>query len=105
MKKNNWTIKIVISFMVSVIFVLFVMAGSFILMLFESGEDGMRKCFFDTLFFQSNTKADGSVQMIFGLTGNYLPIFISIIVVFVFCLIFNVIYTKLVVYKNTLKKE
>lgn len=105
MKKNNWSIKIVISFIVSVIFVLFLMLGNFILMLFKSGEDGMRKCFFDTLFFQSNTKADGSVQMIFGLTGNYLPIVISIVVVFAFCLIFNIIYTKLVVYKSTLKKE
>ena len=105
MKRNNWSIKVLINFMVSVIIVLFVMAGNFIFMLFQSGDDGMRKCFFDTLFFQSNTKADGSVQMIFGLTGDYLPIVISVIVVFVFCLLFSVIYTRLQRYQNTLKKE
>lgn len=76
--------KIINSFFGSIITTLAILIGSFLLMMFSSGQNGIRKTYFDTLFFESITRPDGSVGVHFGLTGEILPIIITIIIFFVF---------------------
>lgn len=76
--------KIINSFLGSIITTLVILTGSFLVMMFSSGQNGIRKIYFDTLFFESITRSDGSVGIHFGLTGEILPIIITIIIFFVF---------------------
>lgn len=50
------------------------MTVSFLVMLFSSGEDGYRLCFFKTIFFQAVTDTNGVTEMSLGMTGQYIPI-------------------------------
>ena len=72
--------------MLDCVITLFSMTVSFLMMLFSSGEDGVRYCFFHTLFFKSSTEASGNVSLNFGFTGNVFPIvfFAGVILVFLF---------------------
>lgn len=94
-----------ICLLISALSTLSIMAISFILMVFESGEDGMRKCFFDTMYFESTTNTNGTVSMMFGLTGEVMPILFTFLVIFLICLVFQTSYTKLLAYRENLIKE
>lgn len=84
------------------IITLIVMTVSFIIMLFSSKEDGMRQTFFNTVFFNSSTKADGTITMNFGLTGNFVPILISVVGITLFIFATYVVYEKLMAYRQKL---
>lgn len=85
-------IGLLFSLIISIVIMLIIMTGSFLIMLFSSGDDGMRYCFFKTLYFDSVTHLDGSVKMSFGFTGEYLPglIFTACLLTFIyssFCMV------------------
>ena len=96
MKKDSSIIKrwenakvitgVVTSAMLSFISLAVCMVISFLGMLFESGADGKRTCFFDTLYFESVTGSDGAVTMSMGFTGTVFPILFWLIAVFFFAL-------------------
>lgn len=65
----------------SIITVLVVMVFAFLQMLFSSGADGRRETFFNTLYFEAKTLANGNTEMMMGATGNFIPIIISVVVV------------------------
>ena len=69
---------------VDCIITLCAMTVSFLVMLFSSGEDGMRYCFFKTIYFNSITEATGNISMKFGFTGEVFPIFFFAGAIFVF---------------------
>ncbi len=89
----------------SIITTLVILTISFLSMMFSSGEDGMRKTFFDTLFFESTTKTDGSVGIHFGLTEYYLPIIYTLIIFLAFYYVFSIIYEFLKAYRNKVIEE
>ena len=62
------------------------MTISFIVMLFSSGEDGVRYCFFNTMYFKSFTEESGKIAMSFGFTGKVFPIlfFVGVLLFFMF---------------------
>lgn len=62
------------------------MVVSFLAMLFSSGDDGIRYCFFKTIYFESITNAAGDASLAFGFTGSTFPIlfFAGILFVFIF---------------------
>ncbi|MCD8077974.1 MAG: hypothetical protein LUE63_06320 [Lachnospiraceae bacterium] len=76
---------IMIAFSVSVITLAVGVTCAFIGMLFQGGDDGLRKCFFDTIFFESATAVDGTVSLSMGLTGDYFPFLFWFGTVFLFC--------------------
>jgi uncharacterized membrane protein len=104
MKKNK--IGIMFNCMIGAgITVLVFMVANFMVMLFSSGKDGIRKCFFDTLYFKSATNADESVSISFGFTGEFLPIIIAIITVYLFYFCTYTITKKLLNYRQQLIEE
>lgn len=62
------------------------MTVSFLTMLFSSGDDGIRYCFFKTIYFESITNAVGDTSMSFGFTGSTIPIlfFAGVLFTFIF---------------------
>lgn len=90
---------------ISIIALVICIVASFLFMLFQSGEDGYRTCFFDTVYFESVTDLEGAVSMNMGLTGEYLPFVAFLVVFFVFS--FGVFYIAkmLLMYKQKLIDE
>lgn len=82
---------------------LVILTCSFIIMLFGSDEEGMRTTYFNTLFFQSETEKDGSLDINFGLTEEYLPIFITTTILFLFFIMTIGFYKTLNTRKQKLK--
>lgn len=78
---------------------------SFIGMIFQGGEDGLRTCFFNTMYFESVTNSDGTITMGIGLTGDYFPFLFWLGIVFLFC--FGVFYFSktLLIYRQKLIDE
>jgi hypothetical protein len=96
--------KLIINAMLGAIMTtLVILTISFIIMLFGSGEEGMRTTYFNTLFFQSETEKDGTLDINFGLTKGYLPIFITIIILFLFYIMITGFYKTLNTRKQKLK--
>lgn len=95
----------VVSAIISFISLAVCITISFLAMLFESGEDGRRTCFFDTLYFESLTGNDGAVSMSFGFTGTAFPIIFWFIAVFLFCFLSFYFAKKLLVYRQRLIDE
>lgn len=89
----------------SMITTIVILLGSFLVMLFSSSEDGIRKTFFNTLFFESTTKSDGVVDMHFGLTENYIPILLTIFIIFIFYYSISISYELLNNYRNNIIEE
>ncbi|EPY2274761.1 hypothetical protein ACXAUS_003668 [Clostridium sporogenes] len=80
-------LKIVLnSFLGSVLITCIILTISFFLMLFSSGSNGFRTAYFESVFFESLNKNDGSIQLKFGLYKG-LPIILTIIVIFLFILL------------------
>ncbi|WP_342542078.1 hypothetical protein MHH33_13980 [Paenisporosarcina sp. FSL H8-0542] len=66
---------------------LVILVLSFLYMLFsDGGKLGKRTVYFDTLFFDSADKADGSVSLHFGVE-NYLPAILTVIILTIFYMI------------------
>lgn len=97
--------KIMNSLLGSIITTLVILTGSFFIMMFSSNQDGMRKTYFNTLFFESITRQDGSVGIHFGLTGNFFPVIITVIILFVFYYLVQIFYEILNNYKIKLIEE
>lgn len=56
---------------------------SIIISMFTSINKGMRKIYFDSLYLEI-TKLNGSLDINFGLTENYIPIIVTFILAFAF---------------------
>ena len=104
-KKTKTIIGFIYSLVLASLILFTFMTVSFLQMLFSSGEDGKRYCFFDTVYFESLTETDGSIEMSFGLTGEYAPLIIiwCAIVFFLFCVFY--ISKALLIYRDYLIKE
>lgn len=107
---NKWrTAKImtgaVASVVISIISMAVFMTVSFLGMLFESGDDGRRTCFFDTMYFESVTKDDGAISMGFGFTGDTFPIVFWFVAVFLFCFLSFYFAKKILMYRQNLIDE
>lgn len=96
---------VVTSAMLSFISLAVCMVISFLGMLFESGADGKRTCFFDTLYFESVTGSDGAVTMSMGFTGTVFPILFWLIAVFLFCFISFYFAKRILIYRQRLIEE
>lgn len=70
------------SLIAAIITALFILTGSFMIMLFSSGEEGYRTTYFNSLFFNSYSTSDGRIEMNFGIE-NGIPILITIAILFV----------------------
>lgn len=71
---------IINSVLLGTIFTSISVVVSFLIMLFSSGEDGLRTTFFNSIFFKSIENSSGSLDISFGIyDNNFYPIFISII--------------------------
>ncbi|WP_333887894.1 hypothetical protein [Clostridium sp.] len=86
----------------AIVTVLVFMVFSFMVMLFSSGKDGIRKCFFDTLYFKSVTNTDKSVSMSLGFTGEFFPIILAVITVYLFYFCTYIFTKKLLGYRQQL---
>lgn len=75
-RKTNSIVGFILSFISGTIVLAVVMTFDFLKMLFASGEDGTRYCFFKTIFFKLVTDMDETSTMSFGFTGEYIPILI-----------------------------
>lgn len=73
-RNSSTGVMLAVSILLSMVTTLVGMTISFLVMLFSSGEDGMRYCFFQTIFFKSATDSAGVTSMSFGLTGEWFPI-------------------------------
>lgn len=88
---TKWRESSSITMFFSSIFVVFAitlisMTVSFMAMLFSSGDDGIRYCFFKTIYFEAITNAYGDTSLAFGFTGSTFPIlfFAGILFIFIF---------------------
>jgi hypothetical protein len=72
LKKN-----LLISICNGLVITLFVFAIAFLVMIFSSGEDGQRQVLFDALYFNVSTANDGVVNLEFGRSDNFTPVFLS----------------------------
>ena len=104
LKKGKLSV-VVNSLVGSVLTTMILMVLSFLMMMFSSAEEGRRTCFFDTLFFSNVTEADGSLSIVFGLTGKLMPIFITIAIIFCFIMVVYTIYKKLELYQKKIISE
>lgn len=102
---KNFIRVLVNCFLGSVITTGVILVASFIVMIFRSGDDGMRQCYFNTLFFNPVTQNDGSVNITFGFTEKYVPILITVFVIFWFYLCTYVIYKRLIEYRRKLMDQ
>ena len=84
----------------SVTSTLVIMVLTFLNMLFSSGENGRREAFFNTLYFESKDIGNGKLEISLGVTGNTMPIFIT---VFLITALFYGIY--LIIQKKRCNKE
>lgn len=89
----------------SIVITLFIMTGSFLLMMFSSGEDGHREALFNTIFFESTTATDGTLNISFGLTERYMPLLVIAGVIFLLLFSTCIVYGKLQRYKEKLLAE
>lgn len=87
------------AFIISVIATLIIVTLSFLLMLFSSKEDGFRSTFFNAIYFKSTTSANGVVSINFGVQ-NFIPIFWTVIIIFVFVLLTMNFYNYLLARKK-----
>lgn len=84
---------------------LVILVFSFLYMLFSGGgESGKRTVYFDTLFFDSADKADGSTTLNFGIE-NYLPAIVTVIVLTLFYMLVFFTYKILRHKQNQLKNS
>ncbi|MFV0498989.1 MAG: hypothetical protein ACK5NF_03030 [Bacilli bacterium] len=92
--------------MVAFISMLIIITVSFIIMIFESGKDGLRTTFFDALYFESKTMANGNIDISMGFYDNFLIVLlIGTTVITLFIILVESIYLRLLNYKNNLKNE
>lgn len=88
-----------------VIITLISMVVSFLITLFEGGEDGVRYAFFKSIFLKSESTAGGATELSFGFTKHFLPIIEYFLVMTVILLVFQMICRLLFVRRERLLKD
>jgi len=68
------------SFCISVIITATLMTASFLKLLFSTKISGKYYAYFNSLFFENLPNPDGSLTLRVGLSGEYIPIIVSIFV-------------------------
>lgn len=90
------------SISISIILVSIIMSSSLIFVMFTSGKTlGRHLGLFGSIFFESKETSKGSILITFGL-NNYIPVLLLFASMAIICFIFQIIYSRLKIYKANL---
>ncbi|WP_025027081.1 hypothetical protein [Caldalkalibacillus mannanilyticus] len=78
----------------SVVTTLFILVTNFIIMLFSSADEGLRKTYFNSIFFESTLQEDNMLDIEFGVANGY-PIIITIAIFFFLYIASVYVYKKI----------
>lgn len=90
-------------FLMSITTTCFIFVAAFLIMLFRSGDLGLRTTLFDAIYFKAYETSSNTTIIELGAYNNFLVVFVSMtITFFIFIYLIKVIYNKLEIRKKKL---